>query len=65
MKWEKLANGDWMAQGEKGDFLIWREGRIWKMRYRTKVGKVVLFRNCNKDLRTLKKQCQENYYWER
>lgn len=64
MKWQHLDNGDWMAVGANGDFLLWRERHYWKMRYRTK-DKVVLFFGGNKDLRTLKKQCQENHYWER
>lgn len=64
MKWQHLDNGDWMAVGANGDFLLWRERNFWKMRYRTK-GKEVLFRGGNKDLRTLKKQCENNYYWER
>lgn len=64
MKWELKPNGDWIAQGEKGHFLLWKEGRFWKGLYMHEVGNVVRFRLWCKTLKEIKRICQENYYWE-
>lgn len=65
MKWEKQANGDWLAQGEKGHFLLWKVGRVWKGLYMHELGRVVAFRLMSHSLAELKKKCEENYYWEK
>ena len=44
MKWEKKANGDWLAQGEKGHFLLWKDRTIWKGLYMHEIGRIVKFR---------------------
>lgn len=64
MKWEKQKNGDWLAQGEKGHFLLWRYGQIWKGLYMHEIGRVVRFRFFSKTLQEAKNLCEENYYWE-
>ena len=66
MKWKKEANGDWIAQGEKGHFLLWKlKGRKgWFGLYMVEFGNVVKFRLYDKSLKELKKKCEENYYWE-
>lgn len=64
MKWEKKQNGDWIAQGEKGHFLIWKDGRFWRVLYMVEFGGVVKFRYAAKDLKTAKKTAEENYHWE-
>ena len=38
-KWKRQENGDWLAECEDGDFLIWKFGSAWRWRYRT-YGKV-------------------------
>ena len=65
MKWEKLKNGDWIAQGEKGDFLLWKEGRVWKGRYRHIYCENAKFRLGALTLKELKKRCENNAYWEK
>jgi hypothetical protein len=64
MKWERKANGDWVALGEHGHFLLWKDGRIWRGLYMHEIGHVVKFRMFAKDLKTLKRMCEENYHWE-
>ena len=64
MKWEKQANGDWLAQGQKGYFFVWKYGNIWKGMYKHKFGDVVAFRFYKNTLQEIKQFCEENYYWE-
>ena len=64
MKWELLPCGDWIAQGEKGHFLLWKDYVGWKALYMVEVGRVVKFRLWDRSLKNLKKRCEENYYWE-
>lgn len=64
MKWERLVNGDWKAQGDKGHFLLWKEGRGWRALYMHEIGKVVRFRYYARDLKTAKRLAEENYHWE-
>lgn len=64
MKWVLKPDGDWIAQGEKGHFLLWKERIGWKGLYMVEFGKVVKFRLWDKSLKNLKKRCEENYYWE-
>ncbi|MBQ9113884.1 MAG: hypothetical protein IJY05_03070 [Clostridia bacterium] len=64
MKWKRQTNGDWLAQGQKGHFLLWRYGRIWKGLYMHEFGRVVRFRFFAKTLQEAKTKCEENYYWE-
>lgn len=64
MKWVKKENGDWIAQGEKGHFILWKDGKIWKGLYMVEFGNVVKFRFWKRDLKTAKKFCEENYNWE-
>ncbi len=64
MKWAKQANGDWIAQGEKGHFLLWKDGGIWRGLYMHEIGRVVIFRFYAKYLKGAKEFCEENYYWE-
>lgn len=64
MKWEKQANGDWLAQGEKGHFLLWKDKGGWHGLYMVELGRVVKFRLWDRKLKDLKKRCENNYYWE-
>ena len=32
--WVKLVNGDYLARALNGDFLVWKDGKIYKWRYR-------------------------------
>ena len=64
MKWEKLANGDYKAQGEHGHFLLWRYGNAWKGLYMHEIGKIVKFRFFAKTLQEAKSLAEGNSHWE-
>lgn len=64
MKWIRLENGDWQAQGKEGDFLVFKWGALWKARYRSKDHKKLFFFPPRRLLAPLKKMCEENEYWE-
>lgn len=64
MKWIRLDNGDWQAQGKEGDFLVFKWGNVWKARYRSKDHKKLFFLPVRRLLAPLKKICEENEYWE-
>lgn len=64
MKWKKQKNGDWLAQGEKGHFLLWKYGKSWKGLYMHEFGRVVGFYFYGRTLQEIKKKSEENYYWE-
>ena len=64
MKWNRKANGDWEAIGEDGDFLIWKEGSVWKGRYRSTDHKKHFLLRPRSKIAEIKKACEDNYYWE-
>ncbi len=65
MKWAKTNRKDeWIAQGEKGHFLVWKDGRWWRALYMVEFGRVVKFRFSDRTVKSIKKRCEENYYWE-
>lgn len=64
MKWEKLKNGDWIARGDKGDFLVWKDGRTWRARYRHIYCQIPKFFLWDLTLKDIKERCERNAYWE-
>lgn len=63
MVW-KFKDGDWIAEGENGDFLVWKIRRgFYKARYRTKNKRYTFFLGGG-SLSDVKKRCEENSYWE-
>lgn len=64
MQWDRETNGDWIAKGEKGHFLIWKYGNIYKGLYMRTENKEVRFRFFRNTLAEAKKLCEENHYWE-
>ncbi|AWW06090.1 MAG: hypothetical protein [Caudoviricetes sp.] len=63
MDWENLADGEWQAKGEHGDFLLWKEGRWWTGRYAANKSSK-FFRLPFGSLRKIKSMCENNYNWE-
>jgi hypothetical protein len=63
-KWIKLPNGDKQAQGERGDFLIWKVGAYWKSRYCSKDHTIQFYLRPRTTLREAKRQAENNKYWE-
>ena len=70
MIWKKALdrfgreNGDWIAQGKVGHFLLWKDGRIWRGLYMVEFGNVVKFRFFAKNLKDAKQIAEKNYNWE-
>ena len=65
MKWIRLENGDWQAQGKNGDFLVWKTKNGWFARYRSVDHKKHFFiRPATTKISEIKELCQKNHYWE-
>lgn len=70
MKWAKdldrfgRETGDWVAKGEMGHFLLWKDGGMWRGLYKQKGADDTKFRFRKKTLREAKQWCEDNYYWE-
>lgn len=64
MKWKRQTNGDWVAKGEEGDFLVWRLGRVWCARYRSVDKKYMFHLPRRGSVDEAKKLCEGNRYWE-
>jgi hypothetical protein len=70
MKWAKYVDrfgretGDWVAKGEIGHFLLWKDGEMWRGLYKQKGADDAKFRFRKKTLREAKQWCEDNYYWE-
>ena len=63
MRWV-FKNEKWHAEGENGDFLIWRIRRgVYKARYRSKDKKKIFFLGFG-SVNEMKKRCEKNYFWE-
>lgn len=64
MKWERLPNGDWIARGKYGDFLVWKDGRTFKARYRSIDHVKIFFLPIKRNMSAAKAVCENNYHWE-
>ena len=64
MKWEQVAFCDWEAKGSEGDFRVWKDGKVWKGRYRSADKNKLFFLPIQKSEKAIKKLCEENHYWE-
>ena len=49
MKWVQVAFCDWEAKGSAGDFRVWKDGKVWKGRYRSTDKKYSFFLPQQKD----------------
>lgn len=64
MKWVQVAFCDWEAKGANGDFRVWKDGRVWKGRYRSENKQYTFFLPVRKSVKEMKALCEDNYYWE-
>lgn len=64
MKWEQVAYCDWEAKGSAGDFRVWKDGRVWKSRYRSTDMTRLFFLPIKRNLKEAKAMCEDNFYWE-
>lgn len=64
MKWVQVGFCDWEAKGVNGDFRVWKDGRIWKGRYRSTDKKQQFFLPSKSSVKEMKAVCEDNYFWE-
>jgi hypothetical protein len=64
MKWKQVAFCDWEAKGANGDFRVWKDGRVWKGRYRNATKTYTFFLPPQPTAKAIKNLCEQNYYWE-
>lgn len=64
MKWIRNSMGDWQAIGINGDFLVWKEGTLWRARYWNNKRTVHFLFPKKATVSEAKKQCEQNHYWE-
>lgn len=65
MEWEQVAFLHWWARGKEGEFTVWKDGRKWKGRYRTKSGSYTCFFEIQKTLKAIMQICEGSKYWEK
>lgn len=65
MKWQRIENGDWQAVGEKGDFLLWRAGAVWRARYRSTDRRQAYPFSSFQKLTEAKAACERSKWWEK
>lgn len=64
MKWIKQLNGFWLAQGKKGNFLVWQTNRKWHGRYPSNDGLNLVFMPIKNVLSEMFNVCEKHTYWE-
>ena len=64
MKWIRLPSGDHQAIGRNGDYLVWREGKLWRSRYWNNERTIHFLLPRKPTLTEAKAQCEDNRYWE-
>lgn len=62
--WEKIANREWRAEGEKGTWFIQQSGRMFWGRYVSNNGLKAFKMRPTSKLSEAKAACEGNYYWE-
>lgn len=65
MEWELDTDGAWIAQGQHGRFVLWKERRGWKGRYINNLGSYWFDLPRGLSLENLKAMCEANRYWEK
>ena len=69
LKWERhidiygRTTRSWEAKAEKGDFLVWKCGRIWKGRYRVYGSDKPVMLGFASTLEGIKQRCERSEYW--
>lgn len=65
MEWVQDKDGDWIAHGRHGRFVLWKEKRSWKGRYINRVDTYWFDLPRGLSLEKLKEMCENNYHWEK
>ncbi len=69
VKWEKhfdiygQETKDWEARLPDGDFLVWKQGKIWKARYREYGSDMPIMLGFSSTLTGIKQRCEHSKYW--
>ena len=69
IKWEKHIDiygqetKDWEARLPDGDFLVWKQGKIWKARYREYGSDMPIMLGFSSTLTGIKQRCEHSKYW--
>ena len=69
VKWEKhfdiygQETKDWEARLPDGDFLVWKQGKIWKARYREYGSDMPIMLGFSSTLSGIKERCEHSRYW--
>lgn len=64
MKWKKNAYGDWVAEGKKGRFLVWKERGLWRGNYLAEDESKFFRMPSRAKISEMKAMCEDNAYWE-
>lgn len=64
MKWEKIANREWRAEGERGTWYITQCGKTFWGKYVANNGSKTFKMRPKPKLSEAKAACENNYYWE-
>lgn len=69
IKWEKHIDiygqetKDFEAKLPDGDFLVWKQGKIWKARYREYGSDMPIMLGFSSTLSGIKERCEHSRYW--
>lgn len=69
IKWEKHIDiygqetKDFEAKLPDGDFLVWKQGKIWKARYREYGSDMPIMLGFSSTLTGIKQRCEHSKYW--
>ncbi len=70
-KWEKhidiygRTTADWEVKLKYGDFLVWKEGKIWRGRYREYDSYSPIMLGFSSTLEGMKRRCENSVYWRK
>lgn len=64
-KWERDEKGRMIAKCKDGDFMVWREGRIWKWRWRIYGGVYANYLGRSATKATAMKACERHNEWKK
>jgi hypothetical protein len=62
-KWVKIATNEYKAVARDGDFLVWKDGCMWKSRYRKKGAKEPSWLERDFVLECAKNRCEKSKNW--
>ena len=69
VKWEKHVDiygrvtRNWEAKLPDGDFLVWRQGKVWRARWRVYGSDMPIMLGFSSTLTGIKQRCEHSRYW--